>query len=154
MKTNYTPFPPAAAESEPSSRAAAVFTLDQRVLFVNTDTRQRESMPLAAALVTAANYFSARAPFALVDLDDELLASFNGTDLDAKQPLAEMLMLCHQVVSKTVRKAIVSTLEQVHAEATRRQLEAEQAGQSASVATEHSDSGRSQAEPEPLGPFE
>lgn len=145
MKTRFTPLP-AAVEETAAAPVRTLLTIDQRVHFVNTNTRQRESMPLTAALLTAVSYFTARTPFTLIDLDDEVLAIFDGTQLDARQPLADMLLLTHELVTKVVRRAIVASLEQLQDEAQRMGVLNPEGAQSTESA--------STTEPESLGPFE
>lgn len=105
MKTQHRPL---AAEptTAPEAVAQPMFAIDQRVSFVNPRTRQRESLPLLTALTAACEYLRTGAPFELVDLDDELLAHFDGARLEAREPLAEVLFATTQVLSSIVQKSL------------------------------------------------
>lgn len=105
MKTSYRPSQ-SLESSAPEATSGRLFTIDQRVVFVNPVTRQRESLPLLTALTTACEYLRVRTPFELVDLDDELLARFDGTQLEARAPLPEVLFATTQALSSIVQKSL------------------------------------------------
>lgn len=92
--------------STPDAALPTLFAIDQRVSFVNPVTRQRESLPLLTALTAACEYLRVGTPFELVDLDDELLVRYDGTQLEARPPLAEVLYATTQVLSSIVQKSL------------------------------------------------
>jgi hypothetical protein len=143
------------AADTPATSPSTLFAIDQRVSFVNPVTRQRESLPLLTALTAACEYLRVGTPFELVDLDDELLVRFDGTQLEARPPLAEVLYATTQVLSSIVQKSLSEAFTYlVGEEQARRVLTQMQAPRSAESSAEQSEQPEQPEQPEHLGVFD